>query len=268
MNTALITTILTALLLARAAHAAAPSAKEIMSKNEEARRVKSMQSSATLTTAGGAGGEKKKEFQWWRELRGDQVHFNTLTRFQSPAEVKGEGILFLERDAGDTDVQLYLPAFKKVRRVETQQQSGSFMGSEFAYSDIATPKADDYNYKLVKEEPCPGEASVKCFVVESTPATEKVADGTGTSKSHKWIRQDNFMDVKGEYWDEKGELWKRMESTELKKVDAKNNKWLAHRIRMENVKNGRSTTLDFANVKVNEDIPDSTFSVQNLSREK
>lgn len=249
--------------------AAAPlPAKDIMAKNEAARRVKSMESSAVLTTAGGPGGEKKKEFRWWRELNNDQVHFNTLTRFQSPAEVKGEGILFLERAAGDTDVQLYLPAFKKVRRVETQQQSGSFMGSEFSYSDIATPKADDYQYKLVREEPCPGDASVKCYVVESTPASEKVAESTGTSRSQKWIRQDNFMDIKAEYWDEKGALWKRMEATALKKVDPKENKWLAHKIKMDNLKNGRSTTLEFNEVKVNQEIPDSTFSVQNLSREK
>ncbi len=245
---------------------AAPSAKEIMGKNEDARRVQSMQSTAKLVT-NGASGEKTKEFQWWRELTSDKVHFNTLTRFRSPAEVKGEGILFLERDAGHTDVQLYLPAFKKVRRVETQQQSGSFMGSEFSYSDIATPKASDYSYKLVREEACPGEGSVKCYVVESTPASEKVAESTGTSRSLKWVRQDNFMDVKGEYYNKEGELWKRMEASEIKKVDNKANKWLAHKIKMENVKNGRSTILDFDDVKVNQDIADNIFSVQNLSRE-
>ena len=247
---------------------AAPTAKDIMKKNEEARRVRSMQASAKLTTAGGAGGEKVKEFLWWRELTRDGVHFNTLTRFQSPAEVRGEGILFLERTGGETDVQIYLPNFKKVRRVESQQQSGSFMGSEFSYSDLSTPKADEYSYKLVKEEACPNETKNKCYVIESTPANETVKDSSGTSRSQKWIRQDNFMDVKGEYWNEAGELWKKMTATEIRQVDAKENKFLSHKIRMENVKNGKSTTLEFSRVQVNEDIPDSTFSVQNLSRDK
>jgi len=248
------------------AHAAI-SAKEVMAKNEEARRVKSMQSSAKLVTTGPSG-EKKKEFEWWRELTADSVHYNTLTRFRSPAEVRGEGILFQEKGPGETEVQLYLPAYKKIRRVESQQQSGSFMGSEFSYSDIATPKANDFTYKLVKEEPCPGETAVKCFVVESIPATEEIKESTGTSKSLKWVRQDNFMDTRGEYWNEKGELWKRMEATNIKKVDVKENKWLAHQIKMENLKSGRATLLQFDEVKVNQDIQDSIFSVQNLSREK
>lgn len=247
---------------------AALSAKEIMQKNEEARRVRTMQASAKLTTAGGASGEKVKEFLWWRELTKDGVHFNTLTRFQSPAEVRGEGILFREGEGGETDVQIYLPNFKKIRRVESQQQSGAFMGSEFSYSDLSTPKAEEYSFKLVKEEACPDDAKVKCHVIESTPANETVKDSTGTSRSQKWIRQDNFMDVKGEYWNEAGELWKRMTASEIKEVDPKENKFLAHKIRMENVKNGKSTTLEFSHVRVNQDIPDSTFSVQNLSRDK
>jgi hypothetical protein len=260
-------TILVAALSISSAQAAPPSAAEIMTKNEEARRVKSMQSSARLVTTA-SGGEKKKEFRWWRELTSDGMHYNTLTRFQSPAEVRGEGILFAEKGGGDTEVQMYLPAFKKIRRVESQQQSGSFMGSEFSYSDIATPKANEYQYRLVREEACPGDEKVKCYVVESTPSSEEIKESTGTSRSLKWVRQDNFMDVKGEYWNEKGELWKRMQATGIKKVDAKENKWLAHQIKMENVKNGRSTLLEFDEVKVNQDIPDSTFSVQNLSREK
>ncbi|MGZ3649980.1 MAG: outer membrane lipoprotein-sorting protein [Bdellovibrionota bacterium] len=242
------------------------SADDIMAKNEAARRVSSMDAKAKLVTKG-ENGEKSKDFEWWRELTGDQIHYNTLTRFKTPVEVRGEGILFREKSGGETDVQMYLPAFKKIRRVESQQQSGSFMGSEFSYSDIAAPKSSDYVYRLLRQEPCPNAAGVQCYVVESTPASEAIKDSTGTSKSVKWIRADNFMDTQGEYFNEKGELWKRMQATDIKKVDPKNNKWLAYRINMENVKNGRSTLLEFSDVKVNKGIAESTFSDQNLSRE-
>ncbi len=243
-------------------------AKEIMAKNEEARRVRSMQASAKLITRNASGEEKTKEFLWWRELMPDNVHFSTLTRFQSPAEVRGEAILFREGEAGETDVQIYLPNFKKVRRVESQQQSGSFMGSEFSYSDLSTPKTDEYTFKINRTESCPGMEKPKCWVVESTPANEIVKDSTGTSRSLKWVRQDNFMDIKGDYYNEKGEIWKRMSATEIKEVDPREKKFLAHKIKMENLKSGKSTTLLFHHVQVNEDIPDSTFSVQNLSRDK
>jgi len=67
-----------------------------MAKNEEARRVRSMEASANLVT-NGPGGEKSKAFLWWRMLTPDHVHYDTLTRFQTPAEVRGEGILFREK---------------------------------------------------------------------------------------------------------------------------------------------------------------------------
>ncbi len=247
------------------ANAAIPSVTEIMSRNEEARKIKSMHADAKLITTQNES-DNTKEFEWWRKLTTDNVHFHTLTRFQKPAEVKGESILFREKSAGESDVQLYLPAYKKIRRVESQQQKGSFMGSEFSYTDMAPPKADDYKYKYLRQEACPNEPGVQCYVVEAAPTSEKVLESTGTSKIVKWIRLDNFIDSKAEYWNEDGELWKRLEASQIKKVDA--NKWLAHSIKMQNLKKGRTTILEFANVKVNQNIPDSTFSDQNLSHEK
>src|SRR6476659_585072 len=125
----------------------APSARDVMVRNEETARNDDITADATLTTGGGGSPERVKRFTWWRKLRDDKAHNNTLTRFLAPAEVRGEGILFLEHDSNSNEVLLYLPTFKKIRRVESQQQSGSFMCSELSYSDVATPHADDYTQK-------------------------------------------------------------------------------------------------------------------------
>ena len=246
------------------------SAKDIMTRNEQARQVDDVNSSAKITTGGGASGEKVKTFTWWRKLTADKVHFNTLTRFHTPAEVRNEGILFLEHEGDQNDVQMYLPAFKKVRRVESQQQSGSFMGSELSYADIATPHVDDYKHSLEKETECAidGGAKAQCYLIEGKPATEAVQERTGYSKTVQWIRKDNFMAVKGEYYDKEGVLWKRIDSSEIKEIDPAHHKWMAHQIHVQNAKNNKFTTLQFSDVKVNSNIPDSTFTVQNLSREK
>ena len=245
---------------------AGPSGKEIMTKNEDNRKLSTINSSATLTTGGGSSGEKIKEFTWWRKLLADTIHYNTLTRFHSPAEVRGEGILFLEHNDGENDVMLYLPSFKKIRRVESQAQSGSFMGSEFSYSDIATPHVDDYTYSVSSDVKCPQAeaASEMCFVVESTPVNDKIKERTGYSKAVTWLRHDNYIGVKAEYYDFDGKLFKRLEASEIKEVDTAKHKWLAHKVHMNNLKNGRYTDLHFANVKSNQPIQDSTFTQQNL----
>lgn len=242
--------------------AATLSAKEVMAKNEEARKISDVNSGATLVIGkSGDAAVKSKKFTWWRKLTADGTHFNTLTRFHEPAEVRGEGILFLEREGDQNDVQMYLPAYKKIRRVESQAQSGSFMGSEFSYADIATPHLDDFKYELVKDE-------AAHYVVQSVPATDAVKERTGYAKTVQWIRKDNYMAEKGEYYDKEGALWKKSQASEIREVDTAKHKWMAHAVRIENAKNGKYTTLQFSAVKVNQGIADSTFSQQNLAREK
>lgn len=250
---------------------AAMSAKEVMTKNEENRKLQNVTSTATISTGptDQSSSAKVKEFTWWRKLMNDGTHYNTLTRFHSPAEVRGEGILFLERAGDQNEVLLYLPNFKKIRRVETGQQSSSFMGSEFSYADIATPHVDDYSYKMNKEQAgCPGLSGVRCVEIESRPATESVRERTGYLKSVAWVRQDNFMVVSAEYFDLDDQLFKKMESSDIKEVDPQGHKWMAHTIKMENLKTKRTTVLKFDQVKVNTAIPDTVFTQQNLSREK
>lgn len=244
-------------------------AREIMVKNEEARRVNEFQARSRLSTGNrDAGGEKTKEFSFWRKVQADGVHNSTLTRFHSPAEVRNEGILIVENASGKNDVLLYLPAYKKIRRVESQQQSGSFMGSVFSYSDIATPHVDEYEYSLKKDEKCPTpEASViLCYRIESKPANDLIRDRTGYSRSDLWVRQDNFMVVRAEHYDLTETLFKRLEASSIKEIDEKNHKWLAHSLYVENLKTREFTRLEFSNVKVGGGIPNSTFTQQNLQK--
>ncbi|MEQ1875596.1 MAG: outer membrane lipoprotein-sorting protein [Bdellovibrionia bacterium] len=245
------------------------SAKDIMIKNEDARKLINVTAKVKLVTGGGGSTERTKEFTWWRKLGADTVHYNTLTRFHFPPEVKNQGILFLEK--GDaTDIQMYLPSFKKIRRVESQQQSGSFMGSEFSYSDIATPHAADYSHRMLKEnEPCKeGEKATTCYLIESTPANDAVKERTGSVNNLHWVRRDNFMAVKSEHYGSSGELWKTIQFSANTEVSTKDHKWLAHQVRVENAKSKKFTTLAFSSVQVEEKVPDSTFTPQNLSREK
>ncbi|MEK7692333.1 MAG: outer membrane lipoprotein-sorting protein, partial [Bdellovibrionota bacterium] len=246
--------------------------REVMVKNEEARKVKNSFASAVLTTATKAGKSRTKKFSWWRRLNPDGERYNTLTRFHEPAEIAGEGVLFLEHAKGATsdeeenEVQMYLPNFKKVRLVESQQQSGSFMGSDFSYSDISTQKIDDFKYEMKSTDEACG-ADARYYQIEAIPAREAVLDRSGYSKMTLWIQKGNFMQARGEYYDRDSKLVKKMVASEIREVDPAAHKWLAHHLTMENVQKGRTTTLLFTKVDVTKEIPASTFTVLNLARE-
>lgn len=243
--------------------------KEIMQKNDDARRVSDFETKAKLSTGTEGGSPAKvKVFTLWRKVQTEGIHNSTLTRFHEPAEVRNEGILIVENTSGRNDVLMYLPNFKKVRRVESQQQSGSFMGSVFSYSDIATPHVEDYTYKLLKSEKCPSTeaATIECSVIECTPANDDIKERTGYSKSVIWIRRDNFMGVHAEYYDLNNTLFKLLDASDTKIVDAKNKKWLSHFLSLTNTKTKEFTRLQFSNVKVNAGISDAIFTQQNLQK--
>lgn len=245
---------------------AAPTAREVMVKNEEAQRIKEITSAATITTSGD-GESKVKNFTWWRKLGADSTHFRIFARFHAPAEIRGEGILIEERDKNENEVTLYLPTFKKTRRVEGQSQRSSFMGSVFSYSDIGQSHANDFTQALLRTEPCPSEPRVQCTVVSSTPASESVRERTGYAKTVSWVRTDNLMVSQAEHFDLAGQIWKRLVATNISEVDPVAHRWFAHKIRIDDLKTKRFSILEFSQLRVDSVIADSTFTLQNLARE-
>lgn len=254
-----------ALLLPAAAALAEEDADGLMRRSEEARRLRDVNSEGRVVTKEKDGREKVKTFTWWRKTT-EAGRFHTLTRFKTPADVRDEAILFLERDRDTSDVFLYLPNFKKTRRVESQSQSASFMGTAFSYSDIAAPHADDYTHKLLKSEPCPGDEKSRCQVVESVPVSDGVKERTGYARIVQWIHAAHALPVRGDFFGDDGELRKRLAQARIVEVDPENRKWMAHWLRIEDLKTGRVSTLEFGNVKVNAGIHDAMFTKESLKR--
>jgi hypothetical protein len=73
-----------------------------------------------------------------RTLEVDGDGDKSLTIFDKPRDVKGTALLSFTHKEGPDDQWLYLPALKRVKRIASDNKSGPFMGSEFAYEDIAS----------------------------------------------------------------------------------------------------------------------------------
>lgn len=241
-------------------------AREIMARNETARKLDDLQAKARLTQLSQGKDAKIKEFAWKRKLSSNQKDYRTFVRFEKPATVRNEGILILENDGGENEVLLYLPAYKKIRRVENQQQTSKFMGSEFSYSDLATPHLSDYQYSGGKKAPCPAEAGIECYVVEAKPANRTVAERTGYSRIVNHIRSDRFVLVQAEYFDPQGKPLKRLEASDFEAVPKDPGKWVAKKTRMTHLPSGNTSTIELSDLRLNAGVADSTFTQQNLSR--
>lgn len=257
-----------ATLMAGAASAGTnPSAREVMAKNAEAGAFAQLVSTSTLVIGGEGTSARSKTFTLWRKVAPDGVHHRTLTRFAAPAEIRGEGVLFDEKTNGQNEVLLYLPRFKKVRRVESQAQRASFMGSSFSYTDMTTHSVDDYRHELAKTEPCPGEAKSSCFVIASVPVNDTVKVNHGYAKKTTWVRTSDFQTIQTELYDVDGALWKRVAFSEIREVDAAKHKAMPHSVRVDDLKAKRFSTIQVNRADVETPVADSVFTEQSLSRE-
>jgi outer membrane lipoprotein-sorting protein len=239
-------------------------AHEIMVKHEDARRIPSFTARASLVSEKADGTRKEKTFSIWRKLKENGVHFNSLTRFHAPAEVKNEAILFLENDKGENDILIYLPAYQKVRRIERSQQSASFMGSDFSYSDITTPHVDEYHHGMKGEEACPTDPSVRCYKIEAKPVSDAVRERTGYSRTLIWVRKDNFMIVRNDNYGVDDTWVKTSLLTEIEKQPS--GKWFTKNISITSKKDGGKTTLHFSDVKTEVKIDPNLFTQQSLAK--
>ncbi len=239
---------------------------EVMTKNETARKVEDYATEASLVTTRKDESPRSKKFKFWRKIREGTTRYRTLTLFSEPAEIKGQSILFIENGEGANDISLYLPTYKKVRRVESGQQSGSFMGSDLSYSDITEKHVEDYDYKLEREEACG--SGRKCHVIEGKPRTAGVRERTGYSRFLIWIDQANFMAVRSDYWNLEGEAVKRIDVSKTEVVTGLAGRYFSHEIVVENLKNGSKTSLSFGKLNIPSKTDDAFYNVTNLSKVK
>jgi hypothetical protein len=189
-----------------------------------------------------------------------------IMSFQSPADVQGTGFLTYDYDdnARDDDQWLYLPALRKTKRIASSDKSGSFMGSDLNYSDMTSRNLEDYDFTLLKETAL-GEHQL--WVIEAMPRGDDVIDETGYKKAMLLVRQDNYVVVRGVYWTSEGNRQKYYDMPGLEQIDGI---WSPTRITMT-TKTGKQvlhrTELAFDNIRYNQPLDESLFTVRQLERE-
>ena len=131
------------------------------------------------------------------------------------------------------------------------------MGSEFAFEDLGSQEIEKYSYKHLKEEACG--KGWKCHVLERIPAYKH----SGYSKQVAWIDTKEYRPVKIDYYDRKGSLLKTLTWKDYKSYG---NFWRADEMFMQNHLTGKSTTLKWANYKLNTGLDDGDFNKNALAR--
>jgi outer membrane lipoprotein-sorting protein len=192
-----------------------------------------------------AGSERTRTLKMWQ--KGDDTR---TVMFLAPADVRNIGFLSLPDDV----MYLYLPAFKKVRRIAAHVKNQSFAGTDFTYDDMGSINyAEDYDARLAEDTP-------EQHVLALTPK-EGVDKDYGQLKM--WVLKDTFHPTKIEYYDRADNLWKVMEMRELTQLEGY---WTAMEIEMNDLKAEHRTIMQLSEVTFDSGLSDDLFTQRYLTR--
>lgn len=240
------------------------SAVSIMEKNFMVSKVVDSVSEATFTLVNKSGQERVRKTFGTTKLEANGIDNMRMTRFISPPDIKGTVSLLVEHSEKDDDIWIYLPGLKKVRRLVSSNKKDSFVGTDFSYGDVIGHKVGEWEHKLIKEEEVDGKP---CHVIESTPKSEAIKSSSGYSKRLSWVRKDNYVTIKGEMWDEAGQLIKSSTFKDVQLVDPDRVKWQPMRLEALNVQTGHRTVILLDKFKVNQQVGDDYFTTRYMERE-
>lgn len=192
-----------------------------------------------------------------KEVEGDGD--KSLSIFDEPSDVKGTAMLTYSHGLEPDDQWLYLPALKKVKRINSRNKSGPFMGSEFAFEDLGSQEVEKYTYRFLREEAC---GEMQCYVIERFPAYEY----SGYTRQVSWLDKEGYRVIKVEFYDRKKALLKTLTAGGFKQYLG--HYWRPGVMEMVNHQSGKSTLLEWKNYQFQTGLEDRDFRSQALKRLK
>jgi hypothetical protein len=179
-----------------------------------------------------------------------------LIWFLEPKDDKGVAFLKIEHDDKDDEMRMWLPAFKKVRRISSKKKGDAFMGSDLSYEDLSSRNLDENDYNRLDDEMVNGK---DCYVLEIIPGKEAKSS---YSKHVSWIEKSSLMGVKEESYDKRGRLKKVKEFT----FQILKDYHVIERVFVKDVQKSHTTEVMFSDVQVDSGIDKNLFQEKNLKR--
>ena len=189
------------------------------------------------------------------EVEGDGDR--TVFGFDRPRDVKGTGFLVYAHKDEPDDQWLFLPALKRVKRISSSNQSGSFMGSEFSYEDLGAAEVEKFAYRFLRDERC---GDLECSVTERIP----VSPDSGYSHQLVWRDREEIRSMKVQFFDLRKEHLKTMILENYGKY--LDRFWRAGKLTMTNHRTEKSTELLWSDFEFETDLELSDFTKTALKR--
>jgi outer membrane lipoprotein-sorting protein len=231
------------------AWAGEPTAAELLDRTDDVQRGQSSHSTITMNV---------KTERWDRSLTIEtwtQGEEQSLMVIRAPAKEAGMATLKVE-----DNIWNYLPKVDRTMKVPASMMSGSWMGSHFSNDDLVKESrmADDYTFAFTST---PADGGANQYVIECIPRPDApvvwgkvVVTIDGTTELPTAIT----------YWDEKGNLKRTMEFTDVQDLGGRK---IPCRMKLLPADDpGEFTEVIYDDIEFDIEIPAETFTLQALKQ--
>ena len=228
----------------------AQNAAEILTKSEEVRRgIESSQAEMTMTIVR-PGWKRAMSMKIWN--KGDDF---TMVLITAPARDKGMATLKRGKQVWN-----FMPSINRTVKLSRSMMSQSWMGSDFTNDDLVREISviHDYDHKIYQDSTLEGRT---CWKMELIPH-EDIAVVWG--KVVIFIDQQDYLQLRSEFYDEDGYLVNVMQSSKIKDMDG--HVVATHMEMIPVEEEGQKTVLEYLHISFDNDIAEDFFSVQNMKR--
>ena len=230
----------------------AQSGYEIAKRLDEKDKPKDMVSKTSMVLTNSKG-KTRKSVMLTKTMDDSRLQ---LIWFIEPKDDKGISFLKKEYQNHDNEMRIWLPAFKRVRRISASKKGDSFMGSDLSYEDMSSRSLINNDYSRLDDENING---LDCFVIEVIPNSVLKSS---YSKHKIWIDKENIYIIKEESYDKRGAL-KKEKSFSYIKID---NYDIMSKIFVKDVQKDHKTEISFEEVKVDTEMNEKIFQEKSLKR--
>lgn len=177
--------------------------------------------------------------------------------FQKPRDVKGTVILIDSRVIEDDKQWIFLPAFKRIKRISSRNRKTAFVGSQFSYEDLASQEKEKYRNTLSGETKI---GDIACYRVKRIP----VYQDSGYAYLMAYVDKARSRYIRIEYFDHNDKRLKTMDISDYKLYQ--DHFLLASSYKMVDHSNNKTTIMLWNNIKLKNGYSQADFTSNALKR--
>jgi hypothetical protein len=195
----------------------------------------------------------------WKRFEGDLARF--VMHVTAPADMRGSAFLVIEQADRDSDVFVYMPELRRVKRISMRTAAGTAFGSDFSYEDMQQLR------KIVESGERRRLPDAKLEARDVHVIESRRAEGSSGSYERvlSYIDTETCVILRSEMF-EKGATLRKLLTIDPAKVQRAGGIWFPTEIAIEDRRKGTRSLMSVRSSEIDVEISDHHFTQTSLER--